>query len=190
MIFKDQTSTQDEPVILPDTEERERRPEPEPVRRTVPSWVLGMSGALVGLILAAGAYLLFVAPRSEESPADVPEATVTVEQPSEDEILAIYDEDIARAEGDERFTLTLDKVSRLISMGRFNEALAILAEISDAGLDDAKLYQLYSTYTFLYETMGSQEELSIYTAKFDEVYARLEAAGQFDNLPTEGATNE
>lgn len=175
---EDYNYIKDEPIIIP--EDVGTPPPPKDSSSQPKSWLLAVIGVLVGAALAAAAFLLFFRPASNTSSDGSDDNTNTDTTALTDEdILKTYEEDILKADEEDQFILNLDKANRLVSMGRANEALAVLSSIPTDNLDDDHLYQLYSSYLFLYSTIGDETETAHYTALFDEVYARLDAAGRF-----------
>ena len=171
-----------EPLIIPEPEPAPDTPK-SPQSPLAKPWLIGIIGILLGAALAAGVFFLFFnkpATNNQPSPEQPTEPADTPETKTDEEIIQTYEEEIIKADEDDQFILKLDKASRLVSMSKYNEALAVLSAIPTEGLDDYKLYQLYSNYVFLYDNLGDEAETARYMALFNEVYARLDAEGRFD----------
>lgn len=175
---EDYNYIKDEPVILPEIEKPTAEAK-QPHKFTPKSLLLLLAAFVSGAILTAAGFLLFAQPSSDSAPNDQTATTDLPHDSTDEDLLKTYDEEILRADEDDQFIIKLDKASRLVSLERHNEALAVLSSISKDGLNDDQLYRLYSTYLFLYDAIGDEAEIANYTALFNEVYARLDAEGRF-----------
>ncbi len=176
------TFNPNEPLIIPEPEPALDAPKPQKTPLAKP-WFIGIIGVLIGAVVATSIFFLFFnkpAMDNQPSSEQPTETANTPENKTDEEIIQTYEEEIIKADEDDQFILKLDKASRLVSMSKYNEALAVLSAISTEGLDDYKLYQLYSNYVFLYDNLGDEAETARYMDLFNEVYARLDAEGRFN----------
>ena len=176
------TFNPNEPLIIPEPEPALDAPKPQKTPLAKP-WFIGIIGVLIGAVVATSIFFLFFnkpATDNQPSPEQPTKTANTPENKTDEEIIQTYEEEIIKADEDDQFILKLDKASRLVSMSKYNEALAVLSAIPTDGLDDYKLYQLYSNYVFLYDNLGDEAETARYMDLFNEVYARLDAEGRFD----------
>lgn len=182
----------DEQVIMPESGEAATPTAQSGANKKQPkskkTWLPIVIGVVVLVGLGVGAYFLL------KKPAPKPDETATEEVDEEENLtdeerLEKVEDEIANATEETYLPLVLEKAARQVSLEQYEEALVTLTAVSEAGLDDSQLYNLYSIYVMLYTQKGDETELEEYTAKQDTVYQRLEAAGAF-GTPTEEETPE